>query len=69
MVMLVVVVLKVMVLLSLHLGMMLVVFGLRKKKKREGFRRLVHAATAKYPGATSSFYQKMNVGRCNCCYR
>jgi hypothetical protein len=65
-VMLVVVVLKVMVLLSLHL--VLVVFGLRKKN-REGFRRLVHAATAKSPGATSRFYQKMIVDRCNCCYR
>ncbi len=56
-----------MVMLSLPLVMVLVIFGLRKT--REGSRRLVYAATAKSPGASSRFSQKMNVGRCNGSYR
>ena len=66
MLLVVMLVMVLMVLPSVPLVMELVIFGLRKKN-REGFRRLVYAATAKSPRASSRFSQKMNVGRCNCC--
>ena len=37
----------------------------KKTARGSDFRRLVYDATAKYLGASSRFFQKMNVGRCN----
>ena len=47
-----------MVPLLVPLVMELVIFGLREQN-RDGFRRLVYAATAKSPGASSRFPRKL----------
>ena len=62
------VVVVVVVTLPMSMAMVFVIFGFRKKS-RLGFRRLLYAATAKFLGASSRISQKMNVGRCNFCYR
>ncbi len=51
--------------MSLPLGMVLVIFGFRKTK-RKGLRRLVYVATAKSPGASSRNSQKMNNEKRKC---
>ena len=56
----------VVVTLPMSMAMVFVISDFRKQPR--GVQTHMYAATVKSLGASSRISQKMNVGRCNCCY-